>query len=82
MIDVFDSIFHGAEVDIRHRDAIPEVHLDECPLDVTLKDNTRGKGVSTWLLRLQGRSFSEPQAQGCGSLGSILGACVCVMGSL
>jgi len=54
MIDVFDPIFHGAEVDIRHCDAIPEVHLDECPLDVTLKDNTRGRGVSAWLLLLQG----------------------------
>lgn len=39
MIDMFDPIFHGAEVDVGHSDAITEVHLDECPLNITLKNS-------------------------------------------
>lgn len=51
---MFDSVFHGAEVDIRHCDAIAEIHLDECPLDITLKNSPTSEGVSAWLLLFQG----------------------------
>lgn len=80
MIDVFDPIFHGAEVDVRHCDAITEVHLDECPLDVTLKNSPPSeKGGRCLLPLLQGLGLVAVPGSGLAADSLLqLGASVCV----
>lgn len=40
MIDMFDFIFYGVEVDVGYSDVIIEVYLDECFLNIILKNSS------------------------------------------
>lgn len=49
LVHVLDAILDGAEVSIGHRNPIPKVKLDICPLEITLRGGIAvGLGSFTW----------------------------------
>lgn len=49
LVYVLDAILNGAEVSIGHRNPIPKVKLDVCPLEIALQEGTAiGLSSITW----------------------------------